>query len=94
MQGAGNRALYAQPLEKVVSNMSVNMLFVCDNNGCETVDSLRATVQQGGGYQCHRCLNGYWHDMFPEEKYDPNVTVAINRHNPYFNDHGEPSFGN
>lgn len=69
----------------------VNMVFVCEC--CENVDNLHATHQDGGGFRCYRCIHGEWHGMFPEEKYDPNVHICINRKNPYFGEDGEPSFG-
>lgn len=43
--------------------------FVCDT--CETIDSIYATPQHGGGWQCHRCKHGEWHGQFAEEKFDP-----------------------
>jgi hypothetical protein len=69
---------------------ATNMVFVCEK--CDNVDHLQATHQNGGGFQCYRCLNGTWHGIFDEEKYDPNKHVCINRHNPYFGENGEPSF--
>lgn len=45
--------------------------FVCDS--CGTLDSIYATQQTGGGYTCHQCKHGYWHDQFPKEQYDPTI---------------------
>ncbi len=52
-------------------------VFECER--CGNADSIHATPQTGVGYKCHRCLNGTWHDQFPEEPYN------FDRHGPALN---------
>jgi len=55
--------------------------FVCENNGCGTIDSITATHQViPGAYCCHRCIHGTWHGYFAEEKYSgPQDGPMLNR---------------
>lgn len=60
----------------------MSLLFVCAR--CNCVDSLELAYfgvlpQQPEQQVCTKCATGQWHDQFPQEPYNPDTDLVINR---------------
>lgn len=59
----------------------MSQLFACDT--CNTVDldelSTLPLPSPSGKWLCTICFGKPWHNQFPQEQYDPEVHLVVNR---------------